>query len=216
MDELKRLINASTEKIESKIDTSNNQLEGKFNELAEKVKDDVSALKSTVVEFHTKINDELNDVKTQLSLYSARIDNNDDDFQRTQRNQDLRLTGFEAKEDENLLDMFKQVAAAIGFVIDTNTVMPTIERVSSFNKTTRNSTPSKTILLHFAILRQKQQFYSLYLNKMPLDPTTFGLTSMNRITMGENLTKKNAQIFKQALIMKKDSKIAQAYTEDGV
>lgn len=160
LEDLKRLINASTEKIESKIETSYNALEGKIKDLADKVNDDVSALNSTVVDFHTKINVELNDVKTQLSLYSERIDNNDDDFLRTQRNQDLRLTGFEYKEDENVNDIYNQVAAAIGFNIGPNTAMPAIERVSLYNRTSQKNTPSKTILLHFAILRQKQHFYA--------------------------------------------------------
>lgn len=207
---LKCLINASTEKIENKIETSHSMLESKLNDLAVKVKDDVSALQSTVVEFHSKINDELNDVKTQLSKYSERIDNNDDDFQRTQRNQDLRITGFEHKEGENLHHLFKQIAAAIGVEIGPNTVLPSIERMSLFNKTTQKHTPSKTILVHFAILRQKQQFYAQYLSKMPLDPTKFGLSTDNRIVIGENLTKKNAQVFKQALSMKKTNEIAQA------
>lgn len=51
---------------------------------------------------------------------------------------------------------------------------------------------------------------------MPLDPVIFGLPSTNRIIIGENLTKKNASIFKQALSMKKANKIAQAYTENGI
>lgn len=51
---------------------------------------------------------------------------------------------------------------------------------------------------------------------MPLDPVKFGLESKNRVIIGENLTKKNAQIFKLALDMKKNNKIAQTYTENGI
>lgn len=51
---------------------------------------------------------------------------------------------------------------------------------------------------------------------MPLDPTKFGVESTNRIVIGENLTIKNAQVFKQALIIKKNNKIAQAYTKNGI
>lgn len=201
IEELKNIITASGDKIENKIDG-----------LAEKMKDEVNALRSTVVEFNTKINDELKHVKSQLSIHSERIDNNDDDYQRAQRNHDLRVTGFEANVNEDLYDIFKRIAAAIGFVIGPNTAMPSIERVHLYNKTTNKSTPTKTMLLHFAILRQKQQFYSMYLSKMPLDPVQFGLESTNRIVISENLIKKNAQVFKQALTMKKNKKIAQAFT----
>lgn len=94
--------------------------------------------------------------------------------------------------------------------------MPVIERIPIFDKTTKKNAPSQTIVVHFAILRQKQQFYSLYLSKMPLEPTKFGLENMSRIVIGENLTVTNAKIFKQALTMKKNKKIAQAYTENGI
>lgn len=216
LQEIKNLFMESTERIESKIDSTNSLLELKFNELAKEVKDDVSSLKSTVADYHVKINSELIDVKKQLLVCSERIDNNDDDFHRMQRNQDLRLSGFAAKENENLYDIFKSIAAAIGYIIGPNTVMPSIERISMFDKTAQKYKPSQTILLHFAILRQKQHFYSLYLSKMPLNPTLFGLESKNRIVIGENLTAENALVFKHALIMKKDKKIAQAFTENGI
>lgn len=53
-------------------------------------------------------------------------------------------------------------------------------------------------------------FFSYYLSKMPLDPKKFGLTDDNRIVIGENLTRKNAQLFKKAQLLRKDGKIAQA------
>lgn len=75
---------------------------------------------------------------------------------------------------------------------------------------------SPTILIHFATARQKKLFYSLYLNKMPLNPTKFGLPAENAIVIGENLTKKNAQLFKSAQILRKNKRIAQTCTEDGI
>lgn len=208
LDELKNLISASSDKIERKIETSQNSLDAKITSLAEKVQNEVSTLKTSVAELHTKINEELVDVKKQLSQFSERIDN-DDDFQRTQRNHDLRITGFPFKENENLVAIFTQIATAIGFNMGPHTVMPEIERMLLFNKTVNTKE-------HFAILRHKQQFYTLYMGKMPLEPTQFGLDKNNRITIGENLTKLNAKIFKHALSMKKNNKIAQAFTENGI
>lgn len=215
-EEMIRLLNEQTAKIENTIQSSQNVLESKFNDLAEKVKEDVSALKASVADLHKKMDEELGEVKSQVSSYAERMDNNDDDYQRLQRNYDLRLTGFAFKDNENLYDIFKQIAAVIGFDVGPNTTMPSIERVNIYNKKSSQITPSPTILLHFAILRQKQQFYALYLNKMPLDPEKLGLSSDNRIVIGENLTRKNAQIFKQAQSMKRDNKIAQTFTEDGI
>lgn len=51
---------------------------------------------------------------------------------------------------------------------------------------------------------------------MPLDPTKFGLTEEQRIVIGENLTRKNAKLFKSAQSLRRAEKIAQTYTEDGL
>lgn len=51
---------------------------------------------------------------------------------------------------------------------------------------------------------------------MPLDPKKFDLPEEKRIVLNENLTRKNAQIFKQAQILRKNNKIAQTFTEDGL
>lgn len=51
---------------------------------------------------------------------------------------------------------------------------------------------------------------------MPLNPIKFGLPESNRIVIGENLTRKNALLFKQAQILRREKKIAQTFTEDGL
>lgn len=51
---------------------------------------------------------------------------------------------------------------------------------------------------------------------MPLNPTDLGLSNDSRIFISENLTWKNAQLFKSAQIHRKNGKIAQAFTENGI
>lgn len=51
---------------------------------------------------------------------------------------------------------------------------------------------------------------------MPLDPVKFGLSTENRIVVGEHLTRKNAQLFKLAQSHRKNNKIAQTFTENGI
>lgn len=52
IDELKRFITASMDKLENKIESTQNALDIKFGDLANKVKEDVSAIKSSVIDFH--------------------------------------------------------------------------------------------------------------------------------------------------------------------
>lgn len=211
--ELKKLITQSSEAIENKIYSSQKSLESKFSELAIKVEGDVSKLKSSMDEFKAEVSGELHDVKVQLSSNTPRIDNTEDDIQRIQRSSDLRVIGFPVKENENLFEIFKAIANEIGFEINSQFCTPTIERIPIKNRITGEMLKSHTVLIQFPALKQKQSFY---LNKMPLKPENFGLPAANRIIIGENLTRKNAQLFKQAQIMRKDRKIAQTFTEDGI
>lgn len=215
-EELKHLIVNSTSTIEKKIDDSTSALESKVSNLATKVNEDVNSLRASVEEFNSKIGDDINGIKLQLNEHNHRLDNTEDDIQRMKLSQDLRLTGFAYKENEKLLDLFYQIANLIEFATDEKSVAPTLERWQFKNGTTGQFMPSATILIHFAVSRQKEMFYSRYLNKMPLDPVKFGLPAEQRIMVSENLTAKNAKIFKQALLMKKEKKIAQTFTEDGI
>lgn len=133
-----------------------------------------------------------------------------------QRCNDIRITGFPVKENENLSDLFTSIAKEIGFEIDQQFCTPSIERIPIKNRTTGAIIKSQTILVHFTTLKQKQTFYSYYLNNMPLKPMKFGLPETNRIVVGESLTNKNAKLFQLAQTMRKDGKIAQTFTDDGL
>lgn len=216
INDIKSLIEASRINISEQIQQSQNNLETKFNELAAKVNVDVTSLKNTVEEFKTKVTSEFDNIKSQLSEHTQRIDNTDDDIQRVKLFGDLRVTGFPAKDGENLRETFDKIAKEIGYIVTAETAIPTIQRMPMKNKANGVIVPSITIMFHFSTPRQKQIFYSYYLGKMPLDPTKFGLSADNRITIGESLTRKNAQIFKKAQTYKKNGKISQTFTEDGL
>lgn len=216
MSELRDMIGAMNKNIEQKIDDSRSTLESQFNNFAAQVKDEVQSIKQTVNEFQTKICHDIDSMSSTLKNHADRIDNTEDDIQRVQLSQDLRLIGFAVKENENLVDIFRIVAEEIGCPISANANMPTIERIPMKNHATGQMMLSPTILIHFASSRQKQSFYSAYLNKMPLDPTKLGLNAENRIVVGEHLTRKNAQLFKLALSHRKNNKLAQAFTENGI
>lgn len=218
-EELKNMIgslSSTVNQIGQKIDDTRLVLENKFTDLASQVNNDVQALQTSVTEFQTKITSDMDAINLTLKNHADRLDNNEDDVQRVQLSQDVRLVGFAVKENENLIEIYRKVAEEIGFATTDNIGVPTIERLSTKNHTTGQIMLSPTILIHFTSLRQKQIFYSLYLNKMPLNPVKFGLAAENRIVVGENLTRKNALLFRSAQILRKDGKIAQTFTENGI
>lgn len=215
-DDIKKLIATSMSTISGQIKSSQASLESKFSDLASNLNTEVNALKATVDELRSQVSDDMVNVNGQLSNHEQRILNTEDDIQRLQRSLDLRVVGFPTKENENLLELFESIAHEIGFASHSASTTPSIERMLVRSRTTGQMISSGTIMIHFAMLKHKQMFYSHYLNKMPLNPVKFGLPTMNRIVIGENLTTKNAKIFKHAQIMKKDKKIAQVFTEDGI
>lgn len=222
IDELKKLILASSasahQSLSQQIESSRESLESKFNGLENNINIEISALKSSVQDFKSSINTDLNDINHQLSNHEQRINNTEDDIQRMKRSSDLRVVGLPVRDNENLLELFEQIAREIGYNVSPHAIQSTIsiERLYMKSRTTGQMVLSGTILIHFALLKHKQTFYSCYLNKMPLVPEKFGLPVGHRIVIGEHLTKTNAQIFKSAQLMKKDNKIAQVYTEDGL
>lgn len=155
---LKHLITESKSAIENKISESQTSLETKFIDLASKVNAEVASIKSSVGEFQEKLTNEVNVMKQQMHTHTQRLDNTEDDVQRVQLSQDLRLIGFALKENENLNELFLKIAAEIGFTIDSNAPMPTLERMHIRNRSTGQFMLSQTIIIHFAVRRQKQTF----------------------------------------------------------
>lgn len=216
VDEIKNLITSSMINITQQIKSSQQLLEDKLTQLESNVNAEVLSLRSSVDDFKSKINNDIGEVKLCLTQHEQRITNTEDDIERLQRGSDLRLIGFPSVENENLIALFERIANEIGYSTSAQQILPLIERLSMKNRTTGQLVPSGTIMIRFAMVKQKQTFYSCYLNKMPLKPEIFGLPNTNRITIGEHLTLKNTRIFKTALLLKRDSKIAQVFTENGL
>lgn len=224
LNELKKFIADNSNALENGIKESQTSLqkslETKFDCLASKFNEEVIAIKNTVNDFKAEVASEISEIKSQVSHNTKNVENNlektNDAIQRMQRSHILRLVGFKYKENENLSLYVTKVANEIGFVSLTQNIASTIERIPYKDRKTETVSQSNTILIHFNEPRQKELFYSQYLKKMPLNPLNLGLPESNRIVIGEFLTGRNAAIFKRAQEMKKDKKLAQVYTSNGL
>lgn len=214
--ELKNLITESQNSIVQKIDLSQQSLETKLGDLSNKVNEEVQNLKTSVEEFKQNISENISSIHGRLNSHEQRLANSEDDINRLKYACDLRLTGIPHSQNENLVSIFNTLSSIIGFDCSNNAAIPFIERIPFRHKTTGIMTASPTILFHFTSIQFKQWFYSLYLNKMPLKGEVFGFQNVKNIILGENLTQKNANIFKLAKTMKNDNKIAQTFTQDGL
>lgn len=214
--ELKELMKTMQAGIEGQINTSQTAIEKKISEFTKEINTEVAGLKSSFEDFKSQIQADINTLKGNINEHTQRLTNNEDDINRLRINADLRLIGVPFMQGENLIDMFHKIAATIGYDSALSSNMPFIKRILIRNKITGTMIESHVISIHFTSMQLKQQFYSLYLSKLPLNPQVLGLKKEMKITIGESLTRCNAQIFKYAQQCRKENKIAQLFTTDGL
>lgn len=216
LDLIKSFIANMKSDIENKITTSQSSIETKINELTSTVNTEVNDLKVSVEDMKAKVSSDIESLKQHVTEHKQRLDNNEDDINRLKLSADLRMNGIPFKQGENLIELFYKIATAIGYDSSTSPNVPFIKRIPIHNKVTGSMIDSSIISLHFPSIQHKQSFYSYYLKKMPLKPEDIGLSNNLKIIIGESLTRLNAQIFKFAQNLKKENKIAQTFTADGL
>lgn len=170
INEIKKCIVESNNSLLAKMESTHSSLESKIDGLASQVSAEVSTLKESFEQLRSKVSCDVNEIENILHEHTTRIENNEDDLERMQLNSDLRISGFPVRDGENLLDLYHYISSEIGYDSNFQTYPTSIERVPMLNRATGLQMPSTTIMIHFAAPRLKQMFYSLYLNKMPLDP----------------------------------------------
>lgn len=214
--QLMNFISRMQHDIENKISSSQTSIETKIIELTTTVNTEIHQLKKSFDDLKTSLGSDIDTLKQQVTEHNQRLANNEDDINRLKLSADLRLNGIPFNQGENLVDLFHKIAKAIGYDANSNNNIPLMKRILVRNKITGNMIESSIISFHFSSTQLKHLFYSLYLNKMPLKPETIGLPNDLKIIIGESLTRNNAQIFKYAQNLKKENKIAQAFTADGL
>lgn len=212
MDELKGLIQS----ISKQLTDTQGSVENKISILGTKIDTEISTITTQFNGFAADVKSEIISIESQLKAHSDRISYTEDDVKRITMLNQLRVLGFPAVINENLRCIFDSLATDIGYVPQSDSEIPTISRIPMINKQTGAVTSSGTILFEFIANHFKTRFYSLYLHKAPLKAEKFGLPANSSIVIGENLTKLNADLFAHAKSLKRATKIAQTFTENGL
>lgn len=216
LSELKDFFNIMKTDIEKKIIDSQTSIESKLNDFTSKVKEEVNGLKNSVDELKSKLGTEIDTLSKHITEHTQRLDNNEDDVNRVKLSADLKIIGIPFEKNEVLTDVFHKIAAGIGFDSSIGSNVPFMKRIPIRDKKTGVMFESHTISVHFMSAQQKQAFYSSYLSKMPLNSEALGMKKDIKIIIGESLTSVNSAIFKYAQLKKKENKLAQTYTADGL
>lgn len=212
MEDIKKFIAEQLAGVSKQITDTKNALDQKISSLDDDLKNDLSNIKLAMDSFSSNVTHELSSLKSEIIKHDQRINNNTDDIDRIQLLNQLRVTGVPSSENEDLKLVFDKIAIEIGYDNNDPNGIPLIRRIPL--RKNGLTIGSNTIILYFVAQHFKDKFYSLYLHKAPLKSDLLGNNETVRI--GENLTKHNAAILRYCALQKKENKIAQAYTSNGL
>lgn len=186
-----------------------------------------SNLESQISQLNDKIDTIQNDFQSQIDKLTSDIDtckhdNNksDDDMQRMNKLNELKITGIAHTSIQNLHEIFCEIAKIINFDMTIPTNTPAIMRIYKRNPATKEMSPTSIIIAKFVANHIRDNFYSLYLNKIaankPIMTENLNLPKGTRIIIGENLTQNNSKIFIEASKLKREGKLCQVFTQEGL
>lgn len=195
----------SLDDIANLIRSTNNSIDTKHDDISAKI----DSMSKT-------INDRIDKVDYNCKVALARLDCSDDAIERITKANDLRIIGVPISQNEDLKSIFKRIAEIIHFTIDCPLSIPSLSRIGK--PTNTNDGPScPTIIAQFMAPHIKRLFFNAYLKKLTLSTADLGYNlPPKRVIINENLTKFNKAIFDDALLLRKQKKLFQVYTVNGL
>lgn len=188
-------------KIESKMDSFKLDLDNRIDGLEKQL----TQLKTECTSKIDDLSEAVIEVRTDVDLACNWIG-------RIEKYQDLIISGVPYSPTEDLKVIFNGIAVKLAYK-ETNLPMVDLKRLAKQPIAAGSMPP---ILCQFAIRNERNTFYSKYLNQRDLNLEHVGFNNRNRIFINENLTHEDRQIRSAAIKMKKEGRIQQVYSRDGV
>lgn len=184
-------------------------------------------LQSQITQIHEKIDanqanvqSQINDLKVNVEKCTEQMNGTDDDFQRISKLNELKINGIAHTNNENLNEIFNEIAKLVEFDLSTVNNVPSIMRIYKRDHTKNISAPTSIVIVKFVANHIRSDFYSHYLKKIaakkPIMSENINLPKGSRIIIGENLTVKNFGIFVEACKLERENKLCSVFTQDGL
>lgn len=221
--ELNQQQTANTESLKCQISEQNEMLKNEMtsiiNAMKSEFKAEIESINNKIEATNASCVSKVNDISDKVSNIDERMGIVEKDFERLAHMNELKLTGIPFTENEDLLNVFNKVANLIGYDVSISTNIPALSRIVKRNRLTNELSPTHTIIMKFIAIHLKETFYNMYLRLLPRKRITskeLGFSTEGRIVIGENLTKQNREIFIAASTLKRDGKLAQVFTVNGI
>lgn len=205
------------------IENSRNMLKTEMTQLVDNMrlefKAEIDNINNKIDTSATATAESMNAMNEKFNGLDSKIKYIENDFERLSHLNELKLIGIPTIANENLADTFTKLANVIGYDTTNPSNIPATTRMITRNKITNEMALAPTIILKFAANHMKEAFYSLYLRLLPkkkLSAKDLGFTIENRIIIGENLSQHNHELFIAASNMKRDKKLSQVFTVNGI
>jgi archaellum component FlaC len=222
----KILVDPSVADLLSTIDclkTSVDTLESKVSELSSIL----TSFKKEMDDLHTQLKGEISDVRTdfegKLDVVNHTLLNQATsilsckrDIERLQNERKIVVSGVPMMKGENVYNIFQSICTQLNY---TNVPVVSVRRFKPKEKENvehnNNSDVKPAVFVEFALKSEKQNFMHRYFKSADLKLDCIGMANGERIYINDRLTKKDMDIKKKALQLKKDGKISSIYVRDG-
>lgn len=221
METIKKMLHDNYTRLSTAIDMASESIKsdlgGRIDKLATELRVDIDRIDKKVDALSGSVDLKIESLSKEVDTCRNHIDCAEDDFLRVIRTSELKMIGLKHVADENLVELLSKIAALIGINFGGQT--PSIVRATKWVK--NEQVPQMIIIIKFLAPHLKEVFYKHYLDllaskkQLTLDLLEIG-SKNERLTIGENLTPHNHKLFAACMSLKKEGKIAQVHTSNGI
>lgn len=215
-DDIKEII---TKQISESYNSLRSDMSQMVDSLKAEFKYEIESVNNKIVESSSSFKQQIDQISNTVQQFSSRLDSVEKDYERIAHLNELKLIGIPVTDNENLLEMFMKLADVVGYDMSNATNAPSLTRVLIKNRVTNQLTVGTTIIVKFVAVHMKDTFYSQYLRMLPsrkLTTKDLGFSCDTRIIIGENLSRGNHDIFIAASNLRRENKLAQVFTINGI
>lgn len=209
LDSIRLVIAEQTESLQSSMKT-----------LGDGIKAEIAQIHQKIDANQANIQSQINELKSNVEKCMEQTTDSDDDIQRVSKLNELKINGIAHADNQNLNEIFGEIAKLVEFDLSNVNNVPTVMRVFKKDHAAKTSAPTSIVIVKFVANHIRNDFYSHYLKKIaakqPIMSENIGLPKGTRIIIGENLTAKNFAIFIEASKLKRENKLCTVFTQDGL
>lgn len=221
LETIKKMLNDNYSKLSSEINTASESIKADVGQRIDKLKaelrDDIEKIDKKVENLSGSVDVRMDLLSNEIKSCRNQVEGAEEDFLRAARMNELKLIGLNHRANENLEEIINKIADLLGVNFGGQT--PTMVRATKWVK--NEQIPQMIVIIKFLAPHLKESFYKKYMellaNKKQLTLDMLGMGSnKERLTIGENLTPQHQKIFAACMALKKDGKIAQVFTSNGL